>query len=146
VQDTPQVFQIAHGIQLAVAPVFLLTGVGSMLAVLATRLARIIDRARQLELLLPSAAEPLAAALAEELSVLSQRARYINRAITLCVICALLVCTVVAALFLGPFLRLDLSALIAWVFVAAMLALCIALLSFLREIQVAIRHLRIGPS
>ena len=40
---------IVHAIQLAIAPVFLLTGIGAMLGVMANRLARIIDRARALD-------------------------------------------------------------------------------------------------
>jgi hypothetical protein len=81
-----------------------------------------------------------------ELAVLSRRARLINWAISLCTVCALLICAVIVSLFLGPFLQLDLSALVAWVFIAAMIALCSALVSFLREIFVATRHLRIGAS
>jgi len=59
-----------------------------------------------------------------ELAVLSRRARLINWAISLCTVCALLICAVIVSLFLGPFLQLDLSALVAWVFIAAMIALC----------------------
>jgi hypothetical protein len=81
-----------------------------------------------------------------ELAVLSRRARLINWAISLCTVCALLICAVIVSLFLGPFLQLDLWALVAWVFIAAMIALCSALVSFLREIFVATRHLRIGAS
>jgi hypothetical protein len=56
-QAESQVTAIAHVIQLAVAPVFLLTGVGAVLAVLTQRLARIIDRARVLEERLPVVSE-----------------------------------------------------------------------------------------
>ena len=49
-----------------------------------------------------------------------------------------------AVLFLGPFLQLDLSSAVAWIIIAAMIALCSGLVSFLREIFVATRHLRIG--
>ena len=40
---------IVHAIQLAVAPVFPLSGIAALLGVMASRLARIIDRARVLE-------------------------------------------------------------------------------------------------
>src|SRR5258705_5728013 len=69
---------IVHVIQLAVAPVFLLSGVGVTLTVLTNRLARIIDRARSLESSLPSTAEPAAASMREELRVLSRRARPVH--------------------------------------------------------------------
>lgn len=117
-----------------------------MLGVLTNRLARIIDRGRSLEAGLAGAAEASAPGMRSELGVLSERARLINWAISLCTVCALLVCAVIVALFLGPFLQLDLSAVVAWVFIAAMIALCSALVSFLREIFVATRHLRIGAS
>jgi len=143
-QDLGRVTEIGHVIQLAVAPVFLLSGVGAMLGVLTNRLARIIDRGRQLEVGLPRASEVSASGMRSELAVLSRRARLINRAISLCTVCALLICGVIVSLFLGPFLQLDLGALVAWVFIAAMIALCSALVSFLREIFVATRHLRIG--
>jgi uncharacterized protein DUF2721 len=144
VQDLSRVTQIGHVIQLAVAPVFLLSALGAMLAVLTNRLARIIDRARRLESALPGAAAEQEPGMRGELAVLSERARLINWAITLCTVCALLVSAVIVSLFLGPFLQVDLSAEVAWVFILAMLALCSALLSFLREIYVATRHLRIG--
>jgi hypothetical protein len=146
VQDLGRLTEIGHVIQLAVAPVFLLSGVGAMLGVLTNRLARIIDRGRLLEAGLPGAAQASAPLMRSELAVLSERARLINWAISLCTVCALLICGVIVSLFLGPFLQLDLSALVAWLFIAAMVALCSALVSFLREIFVATRHLRIGSS
>ena len=143
-QDLSSVTETGHAIQLAVAPVFLLSGVSAMLAVLTNRLARIIDRGRLLESGLPRAVPETAPAMRDELAVLARRASLINWAISLCTVCALLICAVIVALFLGPFLRLDLSAAVAWVFIAAMIPLCSGLVSFLREIFVATRHLRIG--
>ena len=127
------------------APVFLLTGVSGLLAVLTNRLSRIIDRARTLEERLPSASAPAEAAMHAELRLLSQRARLINRAVSLCTTCALLICAVIVALFVGAFLSSDVSVLISLIFIGAMLALFIALVNFLREIFLATRHLRIGP-
>src|SRR5204863_9073944 len=88
--QTSGITDIAHGIQLAVAPVFLLSGVGVTLTVLTNRLARIIDRARSLESSLPTTANTAAVKVHEELGVLSRRARLIQRAITLSTTCALL--------------------------------------------------------
>jgi hypothetical protein len=145
VQTDSQVAVIGHVIQLAVAPVFLLTGVSGFLMVLTNRLTRIIDRARVLEGRLPSAPETGQARLHEELKLLSQRARLINRAVSLCTTCALLICAVIGALFVGAFLSSDVTVLISLIFVGAMLALFLGLLSFLREIHLATRSLRIGP-
>ena len=142
-QDTG-VTAIAHVIQLAVAPVFLLTGVGAILGVLTNRLARIIDRGRVLEERLGVLGGTERAASETDLAALSERARHINRAIGLSVTCALLVCAVIVALFAGAFLETDVSTLIGIVFIAAMCALIGALVSFLLEISVATRSLRIG--
>jgi len=145
VQAASQVVAIGHVIQLAVAPVFLLTGVSGLLGVLTNRLARIIDRARVLEERLAKAPESDQAGIHDELGLLSQRARLVNTAISLCTVCALLICAVIGALFVGAFLSTDASVLIGVVFTGAMLALFIALVSFLREVYVATRSLRIGP-
>jgi hypothetical protein len=145
VQAESQVVAIGHVIQLAVAPVFLLTGVGGLLAVLTNRLSRIIDRARTLEERATRAAEAEQNPLHAELRLLSRRARLINSAVSLCTMCALLICAVIVALFVGAFLSTDLSVMIGIIFTGAMLALFWALVSFLREIYLATRNLRIGP-
>jgi hypothetical protein len=136
---------IAHAIQLAVAPVFLLSGIGAILMVMTNRLGRIIDRARVLEDRLNSASQEARTALHADLATLSRRAKLISCAITLCTATALLVCTVIAVLFLSAFLRFDLSIPVALLFIAAMLAFFLGLLWFLREIYVATVNLRIGP-
>jgi hypothetical protein len=144
-QAESQVTAIAHVIQLAVAPVFLLTGVGAVLAVLTQRLARIIDRARVLEERLPMASEESRPRHLGELELLSRRARLMNRAIGLCTTCALLICAVIVTLFVGAFLKTDVALAIGLLFVAAMLALFGGLLMFLGEIRLATAGLRIGP-
>ncbi len=135
---------IPHVIQLSVAPVFLLSGVGVTLGVLATRLGRIIDRARLLEQGVPTSSGTAHEAVAEELRVLTHRAKLINRAITLCVACALCVCLLIATLFVGALLHLELVVLLAGLFIASMLALIGGYLNFLREIFLATHGLRFG--
>ena len=137
---------IAHAIQLAVAPVFLLTGVASILSVLTNRLARIIDRSRILHnRLLSLKLEKQDQEIHDELAVLSQRARLINWAIGLCTACVLLICSVIAILFLGSFIILNISIPIASLFVVAMLCLILALIFFIREIYLATANVRNGP-
>ena len=134
---------IAHVIQLAVAPVFLLTGIGGMLSVMTNRLGRIVDRARALEVVvLRDALDRQATHL--ELLCLSRRARLISVSISLCTLTALLVSSVIAILFLGSFVTFDASMVVALLFVTAMLAFIVALLFFLREVFVAIAGLRFG--
>jgi len=136
---------VAHAIQLAVAPVFLLTGISAILAVMTNRLGRIIDRARVLEAKLDGAAAEILTGLRADLAILSRRAKLINRAITLCTTTALLVCTVIAILFLSASLRFDASLSVALLFIAAMSTFFFALVWFLREIYLATVNLRIGP-
>jgi hypothetical protein len=137
-QLSTHVSSVALVIQLAVAPVFLLAGVGALLSVLAGRLARVIDRFHVLEqgLATESSAEKHASALSTMIS-LSRRARLIHWAISLCTACDLLVCLVVAALFVGAELQIDLSSTIAGMFIAAMVTLIAGLACFLREIALA---------
>ena len=136
---------IAQMIQLAVAPVFLLSGIAAMLAVMTNRLARIVDRARALEVEHIGATPALRDWIARELAPLSRRARLVGFAITLCTITALLVCAVIVTLFLGAFLEFDPYVPVAVTFILAMLAFFGGLLAFLREVLVATASLRIGP-
>ena len=135
---------IPHVIQLAVAPVFLLSGIGVTLGVLTTRLARIIDRARLLETELPETVGTTHETAVVELGTLSRRAHLVNRGITLCTAAALLVCLLIACLFLGSLLNRSLVVLLAGLFIAAMVALIGAYINFLQEILLATRSLRFG--
>jgi Na+/melibiose symporter-like transporter len=136
---------VAHAVQLAVAPVFLLSGIGAMLAVMTSRLGRIIDRARDLEERLVDASPEYFSTLQTDLRMLSQRAKLIYLAIALCTTTALLVCAVVAFLFVSAFLQFDASVVVALLFIAAMSTVVFGLLWFLREIYVGTISLRIGP-
>jgi hypothetical protein len=144
-QPDARISAIAHVIQLAIAPVFLLTGIASLLGVLTSRLARVIDRARLLEGHLPDLTGEHKTLVHDDLGMLSRRARHINRAISLCTTAALLVCVVIAVLFVSAFLPHDVSRFVVSLFVIAMACLITGLLSFLREIYLATRSLRIGP-
>jgi len=141
-----EVVDVAHAIQLALAPVFLLSGIWVFLGVLANRLARIVDRARSMEQELRHAAAADSGRIRAQLGVLSRRARYINFAITLGTVAALLVALVVALLFLSTIVALNLAPPVAALFVLSMIALVAAFLSFLVEVRIAIATLRIGEA
>ena len=134
---------IVHLIQSAVAPVFLLSGVGVTLGVLTNRLARIVDRARLLELRV-NEEQARAESTATSLRVLARRAHYINTAIGLCTVSALFVSLVVMSLFASAFVSMNLSGAIAILFVAAMICLTGAFGAFLIEVRIATRSLRFG--
>jgi hypothetical protein len=143
-QQRCHVIDIAHLIQSSVAPVFLLSGVAATLGVLTNRLSRIVDRARVLEEQL--ARHPLGPAqqLDGDLSVLARRANYINIAISLSSIAALLVALVVVTLFANAFLGSELAVVIALLFGGAMVCLSAAYVAFFIEIRIAVAALRIG--
>jgi hypothetical protein len=138
-----QISDIAHTIQLAVAPVFMLAGIGSFLNVLAGRLNRVVDRARYL-------AEEHRhgrgdrAKLVGELRVLDHRIKLASTAIWLCTASAVMICFVVAGLFIADLARLGFARTMAVGFVAAMLLLVAGLLVFLIEVQLAYRTIRIS--
>jgi hypothetical protein len=133
---------LAHAIQLAVAPVFLLSGIAGLLGVLTNRLTRVIDRSRALEALPPGGEQATHASATNELRVLHARVQFVNRAITLCTYSALLIAGVVATLFVGVLTEVDLTIAVSAAFVLAMLTLIAGLVSFLAEIHVATRHYR----
>lgn len=135
---------IAQAIQLSVAPVFLLAGVGATLNVLVGRLVRIVDRARSTEEQLGRVPDEDCGELYERLRVLAVRARLISRAIALSVLCALLVPLVIVALFVSAMTKVTLAPAIAIAFIIALLSLASGLVYFLREVFVATAALTFG--
>jgi len=140
-----QSIDIAHWIQIALTPIFLISAIGVTLNVLTSRLARIVDRARAMEDRLRSAEHRSEGQdLHAKLLVLARRAKWINAAITLITLSALFIAFVVVMLFVNAFLRWDLSAFIASMFILSMTSLAAALLAFLIEVRIATATLRIG--
>ena len=135
---------LLKAIQLSVSPVFLLTGIGAMMNVLSGRLNRSVDRARELK----RRCQELDDDEQAEFSLIRQRIRLVVRAIALLTLSILLISTVVAVIFLTVALQINLAAVVAPLFVAAMLMLTWAALCFLREITLASKQLQasFGPS
>ena len=140
-----QATDVAHLIQVALTPIFLISAIGVTLNVLTSRLSRIVDRARVME---SQASHPDYKAegrdLHAALGVLERRARYIYAAITLITLSALFIALVVVMLFVNAFAHWDLAAFIAIMFILSMLALASALTAFLIEVRIATTTLRIG--
>jgi len=135
---------IAHVIQLAIAPVFLLTAVGTLLNVLASRLGRTVDRRRVLVAALPQLDATLAADARAELVFNERRTRLIYLSISLAVMCALLICLLIAIAFLDALITADLSQLVAILFMLSMMALIGSLSIFLREIFLGVNTARVA--
>ena len=138
----PILQDITHTIQLAVAPVFLLTALGTTLSVLTTRLGRIMDRARRVEARLRDEQSATRAASFAELRMLERRVRLIYWALTLGTSAALLVCLLIAVAFLGYLFAAHAAMVMAILFVAAMAAYIGALVLFLREVFAAVATMR----
>lgn len=141
---TAPAVDIAHLIQVALTPIFLISAIGSVLNVLTSRLARTVDRARAMEERLSKQAAAEGRDLHRQLAILAQRSRWINGAITLITLSALFIALVVVMLFVNAFLRYELSVVIAAMFIMSMVTLAAALLAFLVEIRIATANLRIG--
>ena len=134
-----QLTDISRVIQLAVAPVFLLTAIATLINALNTRLGRIVDRRRVVQERLPVQAPDADEAAQIEIRMLVRRSRQVYYAIFCSVLSALLVCLVVAGAFLGALLGVDLARGVAALFIAAMLAMIAAMSLFLREVFLAVR-------
>ena len=137
---------IAHAIQLAVAPVFLLTGIAGLLAVMANRLARVIDRGRYVVQAWPGLSAGARAAIRVEIGSLEHRRRVCSWAINYCTTAALLICFVIVTLFMEEFFAANLKWLGSALFVAAMVALIGGLTCFLREVYLATHTINFDPT
>lgn len=134
---------VADTIQTAIAPVFLLAGIGAILNVMVGRLARIVDRARQVEALHPRSTGPEHDRHVWELRLIDKRVTVINWAIFLCVSSALSVCGVVALMFVSQLTHSHFGALVAIFFVVAMLLLMAGLIYFLIEVRMSLEAIHV---
>jgi hypothetical protein len=136
---------LARTIQLAVAPVFLLTALGTLLNLLSSRIARIVDRARVLSGRTLEGDEAARAEHNAEIALLSRRRWLMNYAFTSAVLAALQVCLLICVAFVGFMLKQNFSLLIAGFFIGAMAAFVVALVLLLREILLSVVNTRLRP-
>ena len=138
---------VTHGIQLAVAPVFLLTAVAGMIGTVAGRLARIIDRARILEERIEAAPleKPMLAAYAE-LARLRMRGGLVNISIALLTFCAIFIGLTIVMLFLGETTEMQILRFATISFLTSVVCFLLALLCFLSETLLATRMLQFGEN
>ena len=141
----PHIPEITNVIQLAVAPVFMLTAVGTIIAALNMRLGRAVDRRRVLEEGLHALTGSQADDARAELAQIARRIRYVYLAIVGSVLSGLFVCLLIAGAFIGAFSAANLTRMMAVLFVLAMLSLIASLLLFLREIFLAVSTPRHVP-
>ncbi|MES2337937.1 MAG: DUF2721 domain-containing protein [Pseudomonadota bacterium] len=139
----PRLSIVAATIQTAIAPVFLLAGIGAILNVLAGRLSRIIDRTRILEGLHPRSTGPEHDRHVWELRILDKRISVINAALSLCVASAVAVCVVVALLFVARLVNLHIGQAVAILFIGTMMMLTLGLILFLIEVRISLRAIHV---
>jgi MFS family permease len=134
---------VTHGIQLAVAPVFLLTAVAAMIGTVAGRLVRIIDRARLLEMRIDaSPAENQMLAEFAELGNLRTRGRLVNFCIALLTFCAILIGLTIVGLFLGETTEIQIFRVVTVLFLSGVTCFLLALMCFLAETLIASQVLK----
>jgi len=137
--------EIAGVIQLAIAPIFMLTAVGTVIGALSIRLGRAVDRRRELEERLGQMSAAELPSAQDELATIARRIRFVYLSIVFAVVSALFIALLIAGAFVGAFVRTDLSLTIAAMFISAMLALIVCLLLFLKEIFLAVSTPRHVP-
>lgn len=142
--NSSSVNAVASIIQLSIAPVFLLAGIAGILNVLAARLARIVDRARNLESDVPTADAQVQEAELKELVILDRRMTMAHWAIGLCTFAALLVCLVVMLMFVAVISALQFAVPVSLLFIGAMASVTLGLLLFLAEVTIATRWVRVS--
>jgi len=134
---------VAEIVRLAVAPVFLLSGICAFLNVCASRLSRIVDRSREVEPRLLESRGAEHDRWLGELRVLDRRMSLVAWAISLSVLSGVLICTVVILLFSASLTRLDVATTIAWLFIGSMVAIGLGFAVFLVETRVGSKAVRV---
>lgn len=134
---------VAEIVRLALAPVFLLSGIGAFLNVCVARLSRIVDRSREIEPLLLASRGSEHDRWLGELAVLDRRMNLVSWATALSVLSAVLTCLVVAFLFAATLTALHFGTAIALLFIASMLTIAAGFAVFLFETRLGARAVRV---
>lgn len=127
------IHDVSLAIRDAVAPVFLLTGIGSILGVLVNRLSRSIDRARAINAM----NDEQFSKFSDELDIIVRRTKWMRWSVGLFIFAGLCVAISIASVFISVELKLNLTHFVLTTFITAMFSLTIGLLCFLREIILA---------
>jgi len=140
---SPFLSTVSDTIQAAIAPVFLLAGIGAFLNVMVGRLARIVDRARNIEQLHPRSTGHEHDRHVWELRIIDRRISVINNAIFLCTASALAICVVVALMFVSRLANLHVGLWVAVAFILSMLLLMAGLIYFLVEVRMSLKAIHV---
>lgn len=137
---------VAQGIQLAIAPVFLLNAVAAMIGAVAGRLARIIDRARQIEAWMDESPNaPKVQRWKDDLRLLRRRSTLVNWCIALLILCAILIGSTIILLFFGETLEIKFARTATVTFMVGVVSFLLALLCFFAETLLSAKILKLNP-
>ncbi|MBV9863496.1 MAG: DUF2721 domain-containing protein [Alphaproteobacteria bacterium] len=128
---------VAHIIQVALTPVFLLTGLATLLNVFSTRLARVADRVEQLSKAMDAATGEEARFLGVQLLYLRRRSLALDTAVVLAAIGGAATCATVLTLFLGALRDETVGVLLFALFGFAVICAMGALGAFTAEMLMA---------
>lgn len=136
---------VAEIVRLALAPVFLLSGIGAFLNVCVSRLSRIVDRSREVEPRLLQSRGAEHDRWVREIAVIDRRMHLVSWATALSVVSGVLTCLVVALLFAAALTQTHFGTAIALLFIASMLSIAAGFAVFLIETRIAARAVRVRP-
>lgn len=137
---------VTHLVQVALAPAFLLSGIGAVLAVLSARLTRVVDRSHQIEDRIKLATEEKT--YLEDLKILNKRCTSIHHALYFCTFSAFCICAVVTMIYIGNifFDSVATGLIVGWLFAISMASLTASLLLLMKEIRICAQCIRIDAS
>ena len=130
-------------LQIAIGPVIVISGVGLLLLSMTNRFGRIIDSSRRLAEAARKAPQTRSGSLLSQLQILARRGRILRLSITLASVSVLLAAVLVITLFLVALFRLELALLVALLFILCMASLIVALLLFIRDINLSLSALEL---
>jgi hypothetical protein len=133
---SPTVSQLSNVITQAMAPAFLLAALAAFIALLITRLNRIIDRSIFVNAIADN--DSLRARLKKDIPRLLRRAAMINRAILWAIISSISITVIMIAAFISALLGIEHERGVAVLFITSLAAFTLALVDFAREVRIAL--------
>jgi anti-sigma-K factor RskA len=130
-------------LQVAIGPVILISGVSLLLLSMTNRLGRAIDRARLLTETHRKGTEEDRARAKGQMEILWQRAKLIRAGIVWAASAVLLVAVLIISLFISTLLGWETGVVIAILFGSSMVALVMALVYFIRDINLSLHALKL---
>ncbi len=130
-------------LQVAIAPVILISGVGLLLLSLTNRFGRAVDRTRQIHHEMRAAPVADRLRLANQVEVIYRRARLIQFSIVMCALSALSAAMLILTLFFAALMRVELAVLISLFFICCLASLVVSLVTFIMDIRLSLRALKV---